>query len=52
MQEKPLVVLSRRKLLAGIAAGVAVAAFAPVAGTIFDRLVMRDGWLLKESDLS
>ena len=52
MKKQALVVLTRRKLLAGIATGVAVTAFTPLGATIFDRLVVRDGWLLPESDLA
>lgn len=44
--------IHRRALLSGIAASLAVAVVAPAAVTVFDRIVMRDGWLLKESDLT
>ncbi|WP_421858958.1 hypothetical protein [Oricola sp.] len=41
----------RRALLCGIAATAAAGVFAPVTAAIFDRLVLRDGWVLRQSDL-
>ncbi len=51
MYKKSIVRLNRRALLSGIAVITAAAAVNPKAKTVFDRIIMRDGWILKESDI-
>lgn len=52
MQHKSSIVrLDRRALLSGVAAVAASVGFGAKADTVFDRIVIRDGWILKESDI-
>lgn len=52
MQRDSIMRLSRRQLLTGIASMAALAAIAPQSRAPSDQIVIRDGWLLKESDLA
>lgn len=52
MQEDHPLRVRRRALLCGIAVTAVGAALSPSIRTIFDRIVMRDGWILRESDLT
>jgi len=52
MQSKAPVRLTRRALLSGVAVVAASVTLDPKSVTIFDRIVLRDGWILKESDLA
>ncbi|MEP1931751.1 MAG: hypothetical protein ABJN98_10460 [Roseibium sp.] len=52
MQSTSVLRLSRRTLLSGIAVVALTATLDAKAGRVFDRIIMRDGWILKESDIS
>jgi len=51
MSDSTVIKMSRRKLLLGAAACALGGAFQPVLNGYSDEIIVRNGWLLKKSDL-
>lgn len=51
MPKSHVILMSKRRLLLGTAACIAVGLFPPVTFDANDSLLIQDGWLLKKADL-